>query len=212
MAPSWWRAWLLSLVTVAVLAVSFKPYSYFYFQRESSSLSHWSPTNCFIETSIDEISSPPNKSSSHTSPEGKYIMRPTSTHGQFLRECRTPHIFRTDDPPPFAFPASLFLYMFTGIVSLIMPFYNMFLRVAGHTWTAWQELRTASIIPTQRPMAAPPYRRKLKNAPTSVCSNKNKRKLLLSAFALLNQSLVHGQGLSLSSELKERDALRKHRD
>ena len=46
----------------------------------------------------------------------------------------------------------------------------------------------------------------------SVCSNKSKRKLLLSAFALLNQSLVHGQGLSLSSELKEREALRKHRD
>ena len=93
-----------------------------------------------------------------------------------------------------------------------MPFYNMLLRVAGHTWKAWQELRTTSIIPIQRPTAAPPYRRKLKNAPTSICSNKNKRKLLLSAFALLNQSLVHGQGLSLSSELKEREALRKHRD
>ena len=123
----------------------------------------------------------------------------TQAHHRFVYECSTPSVFSIRNSA-FAFPASLFIFL-TGLVSLIMPFYNTILRVAGHTWQAWSYIRTSPILSSHHQIdIAATYRRK--RPPSNV--SRSKRHLLLAAFGLLTNTAISGHNVSLSSELQER--------
>ena len=111
--------------------------------------------------------------------------------------------------PAFAYPS--YLLLLSGVVALSMAFYNTLLRIAGHNWSAWNKVRSAPILYASAGPPEPIPRHRRTRPPRSPFDRRTK-KLLLTAFALLNQTAVSNPIISLKSERLNTDAFRKHRD
>lgn len=99
------------------------------------------------------------------------------------------------------------MFLLSGTIALAMLFCNTLLCVAGHSWTAWQSIRILPISPMSCPPPKPPNKPHKSRSVVTNC-----HKLLLTAFALLNQANGHSTGLALTSETRTGDSLQRHRD